>query len=303
MSVALLATLDRPRWWAIALAAFLVRGGLIVLLVPIVVVPTPAGVTNLVAPTLVGFVFGGPSPAFLWLVAASLSAALALLILGGFVAAWLDLAIIREVTRDDELEQSDGSVRVADGGTHPRGLATRALAGRLLAHAPTLAVVAWGALRVVPSAYAELISPGDPDIPLVLRVVARVPEVLALAAGSFAIGEAVGGLAVRRIAAGLGLGGALRRSWLDVVRQPTTIATMIATDVVVLGIALVEAAVVAVTWNEMRIVLVDGGTRPELALALVVFSASWLAGAWLLGVAVTFRQVAWTFEAFRPRNG
>jgi hypothetical protein len=299
MAVSLLAALGRPRWWAIGLAGFLVRGGLLALVLPIVILPTPAGVANLVAPTLVGFVFGGPSPAFLGLVGVILLAALAWLIGAGFLGAWLDVVLVREVAGDDELEPA---ARAGAGADRPRGLALRALAARLLAHAPTLAVLAWAGWRVVPATYTELISPGNPDIPVVLRVVARVPDVLVLVLASWAIGEAVGGLAVRRLAAGVELRGALGRSWADVVRRPATLATALITDIAVLGVAILAASVLAVTWNELRIVLVDGGTASEVRLALLVFSASWLAGAWLLAIAVTWRQVAWTFEAFRPRH-
>ena len=53
LRASLAAVLGRPRWWLIALAGYLVRGGLLLFLVPIVVLPTPAGLANAVAPTLV----------------------------------------------------------------------------------------------------------------------------------------------------------------------------------------------------------------------------------------------------------
>ena len=58
---ALLVTLARPSTWVLALAAFLVRGGILVLCLPIVILPTPVGIANLVGPTLVDVVFGGMS--------------------------------------------------------------------------------------------------------------------------------------------------------------------------------------------------------------------------------------------------
>ena len=52
---------------------------------------------------------------------------------------------------------------------------------------------------------------------------------------------------------------------------------------------------------DLRIVLVDGGSSIEIRLALVIFSLSWLAGAWLVAIVAAWRQVAWTFEALRSR--
>ena len=59
----LLVTLARPSTWVLALAAFLLRGGLLVFVIPIVVIPTPAGLADVVGPLLISFVFGGVSPA------------------------------------------------------------------------------------------------------------------------------------------------------------------------------------------------------------------------------------------------
>src|SRR3990172_9858647 len=68
LGASLLAVLVHPRWWILALAGFLVRGGLLLLFLPLVQLPTTAGLANALGPTLVGFVFGGPSPSFLLLV-------------------------------------------------------------------------------------------------------------------------------------------------------------------------------------------------------------------------------------------
>ena len=43
MQSALVATLGRPEWWAMALAAFLVRGGFFLVVLPIVASRRPRG--------------------------------------------------------------------------------------------------------------------------------------------------------------------------------------------------------------------------------------------------------------------
>ena len=293
MAIALLAALGRPRWWTLALAAFLVRGGWLVLLLPIVSLPTPAGVANLVAPTLVGFVFGGASASFVQLVTIALLALLAWLVAGGLLGAWLDLVLVREVAGDDELEVALPA---------QRRLVLGALALRLFAHVPTAVLVVWAAVRAIPATYAELLSPGDPAIPIVLRVLARMPEAAVLLVAGWTVGEAVGGLAVRRHGSGASVRDALLDAWRDLVRRPTTLATVIATNLGLGAVIVVGAVVAAVAWTGLRIVIVDGGTAAEVRLALIVFSAAWLAGAWLLAIATAWRQVAYTFESLRSRR-
>jgi len=293
MAAAILSALARPRWWVLALAAFLVRGGFVVLILPIVIPPTAAGLANLVAPTLIGFVFGGPSVTFLVLVATTAAIGGTWLVGGGLLGAWLDVALVREVAADDELEvplpQRPGRV-------------LRVFVVRLAAHLPTLVALAWAATRIVAETYAELLSPGDPDVPIALRVAARIPETLLLPSLAWLVGEATGGLAARRIMAGLGVRSALASAWLDLVRHPSVVATFIVTDVVVGALLVLAALVTAVTWNGLRIVLVDGGTGLEVRAALLMFGAAWLGGAWIISLATAFRQVAWTFEALR-RSG
>lgn len=293
MAVSLLAALGRPRWWLLSLAAFLVRGGVLVLLLPIVSLPTTAGLVNAAAPTLVGFLFGGVSSSFLELLGIVGAAALVWLVGGGLLGAAIDVALIADVAGDEELE---APLTVRPGAT------IRAFAARFLTHLPTVGVLLWAAVRLVPAIYSELIAPGNPAVPVVLRVVARVPDVVIAVVVAWAACEAVGGLAVRRVVAGDRLAAALGRAWRDVVRRPTTLATTIVTDAVVAAVILAASGVSAVAWNGLRIVIVDGGAASEVWLALAIFSVSWLAGAWLLAIAAAWRQVAWTFEALRERR-
>ncbi|MCI0345218.1 MAG: hypothetical protein L0221_07190 [Chloroflexi bacterium] len=292
MGVSLLAAMSRPAWWLLAVAAFLLRGGLIVLVLPIVSLPTAAGLTNLAAPAVVSLVFGGPDSLGVLLLGAGL-AALTWLVGGGFVAAAIDVALVAEVARDDELDEP----------VTPRpGLTLRATALRLLAHVPTLVVLIWAAVRIAVAAYEELAAPGDAAVPMILRIALRAPEAVVALTFVWAIGEAIGGLAVRRLVAGRDVVHALGDGWLALVRRPTTLATMLLTNGALLGIVVLAGGVAAVTWNALRLVIIDGGTRSELAAALIVFSLAWLAGAWLIAIATAWRQAAWTFEALRTRR-
>ncbi len=59
LGTALLVTLTRPATWLVALAGFLIRGGIVWFLIPIVALPTPVGLANALGPSIVEFVFGG----------------------------------------------------------------------------------------------------------------------------------------------------------------------------------------------------------------------------------------------------
>ena len=52
LGASLLAVLARPSTWAFGLLGFLVRGGWLLVVAPFVVVPTPIGLANIVAPVL-----------------------------------------------------------------------------------------------------------------------------------------------------------------------------------------------------------------------------------------------------------
>ncbi|MEW5991612.1 MAG: hypothetical protein AB1736_09770 [Chloroflexota bacterium] len=289
LAASLLATLARPAWWAMALAAFLIRGGILVVFLPIVALPTVAGLANAFAPALVGFVFGGPSTAFIAAVAAIVLAALAWLAVGGLVGAALDLALVRDAARDDDLE---AGVRPGGGGPG------RAFAVRLIAHLPTAAALGVGAVHLVEATYTELIHPGDPALPVAARVVLRIPEIVALLAATWLLGEAIGGLAVRHLAWGASVPAAIGRAIRSLVR-PSGVATLIVTNAVLMATIAGSAAAAAIAWDHLRIVLMDGGPANEARLAILVFSLTWIAGLWLISLAVAWRSTAWTFEVGR----
>lgn len=289
LAASLLAALSRPAWWAMALAAFLVRGGFLLLLLPIVRLPTPAGLANEIGPTLVGFVFGGASAGFIVLVATISAVLLLWLVLGGLAGATLDLALAREVAADEEL----GGVAPPIGGGP-----WRAVAARLLAHVPTAVVLVLGSVRLVEEGYQELIRPGDPAIPIALRIALRIPDVVGALVVAWLAGETVGGLAVRHLAWGAGVGAAIGRGARSGFR-PSGLVTLVVTGVVVAAVLLGSGIATNVAWEQLRTELVDGRTRTEIVIALALFLATWGGGLWLTSLALAWRSAAWTFEVAR----
>src|SRR5262245_31315718 len=262
---AFLVAISRPWWWALALGAFLVRGGWLMVLLPIVMLPTTAGLANAFGPLLVGFVFGGPTPTFLVFVGSVAIAVVAWFVIGGLLGGWLELGLARGAAEDEEL----------DGVSAPaiHGDAWLAFGVRAIAHLPTAAVVAIAALPVVSATYEELIHPGDAALAVPLRVALRLPVAVAALGIAWLLGETVGGLAVRHLAWGAGLGRSLALAVRSLGRL-SAVATLVATSLAVALVALGSMGAVGIAWDHLRIVLASG-RAVDVRIALVVFSLTW----------------------------
>ena len=175
MIAALAATLSRPAWWSMALAAFLVRGGIFVVALPLLDLPTPAALESALAPTINALAFGGLTPGVLLGILVIATAAMTLLAVAGLSGAWLDRAQLIEAATDEDLDLAWTPARTSIGD---------ALALRLAAHLPTLAALAYATFRLIGAAYDELLAPGDAAVPLALRVVLRAPEAVLLVLGT-----------------------------------------------------------------------------------------------------------------------
>ena len=296
MVAAALLTLARPTLWVVALAGFLARGGIVAFLLPIVILPSPSGVANVIAPSLTSFAFGLVSSSFVEIVAALIALLLAWIVLGGLVGAWADIELVRAAVGDEELGMGEGYL-VPPG----RGTFMRALGVRLLAHLPLAVALAWGAVRIVQAAYAELVTPFEVVTPLFIRVLGDVPDAIAVIVTLWLLGEAAGGLAVRHVVVDRRSAAAsVRDGWLDLIRRPRSgFGTMLATDVAV-GLTVVSSGLAAgIVWSWVRLAVLgrDGPAQGRAAIGILV--AVWLGGLVLTSVAVAWRSVAWTAEWLR----
>jgi hypothetical protein len=98
----LLATLSRPATWPLALASFLLRGGFVLVVAPIVVLPSAVGVGNVLTPLLSTFVFHGLTPSIALLAAAVAFAGLVWVVGGGLLAAAAESELVRRIAADEE---------------------------------------------------------------------------------------------------------------------------------------------------------------------------------------------------------
>ena len=308
LSGALLVTLASPATWSLALAAFLLRGGLLIVALPILVLPTPVGLGNLLAPTLTAFVFGGVSLQLVVMVATVVLAALAWIVAGGILAAILEAEAARIVAAHDEVAPPDGVrphqlavAELSEGATvrvarRRRTEAARVFLARILAHAPLGVALVWGTARLVAVTYRELTNPADVATPLVWRVLLASPDVVAAIVLTWMIGEALGALAARRVVlANGGILRALRDAGVALARRPLVVLADFWLPTLVLAVAIAPSALAAASAGDVVREAMNAPNDPlELVLAVVLFVSLWVVGLVLTGVICAWRAAVWT---------
>jgi hypothetical protein len=291
MLVALAATAGRPRWWVMALAAFLVRGGFIIVLLPLVSLPSAPALATALAPTVEALAIGRQSVEGVLIGTSVIALLVGIVAAAGYTGAWLDDALALEADDAAELDLRAPEV--------PQS-AWRTLAIRLVSHIPTLLALAYASVRLVIATYQELLSPGDPAVPLALRVLGQAPDAVVIVAVVWVVAEAAGGLAGRRAAEGAAIGQSIRGALRDLLAR-RGVATFIVTDVVLLGVVVLFLAVVGRAAGHVRAYLFDRVDDVSLAAALLLLVTTWLLALAVLGAALAWRATAWTIEA-APRR-
>jgi hypothetical protein len=305
---ALLVTLASPRTWPLALAVFLLRGGLVLVALPIVVLPTPVGLGNLLAPTLTSLVFGGVSAGLVILVIGIALAGLAWVVAGGTLAAMLEAEAARIVAGHEEVapppgirvppmaanDLTDRSAPVVSGGRSVE--AGRIFLARVLAHLPLGIALAWGSVRLVAITYHELTNPTDVATSIVWRVLREAPEVVVAIVLTWMVGQTLGAIAARRVAlARSGTLGALRAAASTVLRQPVPVLLGFWLPTLALAVALAPSAVAASSAADVIRTAVATPEDPiGLFLAVVLFVSLWIVGLALTAVICAWRAAFWT---------
>lgn len=295
VAAATVVTLAKPQAWPVALAGFMVRGGLVAFVLPIIVLPTMTGLATALGPAVISIALGQPNADVARLIALVVGSLLAWLAVSVLLGAATDVVLIGWIAAD-----LDGLVGV----WATRSQVLRVALVRAVAHLPLLLVAGWGLARLVEVTRLELIMPGDLAVPLVLRVAGGAPEVLALLLVAWLAGEALGELAARRVvledrtatrALAAALGYAVRHA-------PGTLATLVVGTLGLVALVIPPVAAAAVAWSGLRTALL--GDDP-LAVALVgalALSVAWLGALILCSLAATWRSALWTAEVIRSRR-
>ena len=284
MQAALVATLAHPEWWAMALAAFLVRGGILVVILPLVSLPTPASLITTFAPPIEALILGSPSIEGLAFGALGVSFVLAALALSAMAGSWFELVLVREAATDDELDLGWAPRRVS---------AVAALGLRLAAHLPTLLALAYAFARLAFALRDELLSPGDPSVALAARVLLRAPDAVAFVVVAWLVGETVGSFAARRHATGAGIRVALLGSVRPVFDR-RGLLTLVLTTAVLIGFAIPFSMAVGQASEHLIGALSEGVSLVQTGAGLLLLVSTWVLGLALLAAALAWRATAWT---------
>ena len=306
MVAASAAVASRPRLWVLALLAFLARGGVVPLVIPMLVLPTFVGVSNIVGPTSV--TAAGPTPRLVAMVAAWLGVVLVAIVAGTLIAAAAEVALHR-ATGAPGAETTGGGL--PSGSAAPaflsgRRAALRVAAVRLWLLLPVALVLVAAVPAWVQVAYRELLLPSDLGVPLPVRVVAGTPLPAVGLVAAWLATEVLGGLAARRIALhGSSVGAALKAAAGDVVRAPVAVLLTVALGIAGTLLVLVPAiALVGGAWDHARVALVDGPDAAGVILATFALIAAWAACLGVAGITAAWRSLLWTADlARRSRAG
>jgi hypothetical protein len=299
---ALLATLGRPSWWLLGLAGFLARGGILLFLFAIVSLPSPLALSNVVAPFIVAFLFGGLTPFMISVVAFGVVSLLAWVLVGAWLAAATEIVLIRDAR---QVAAADGIPTRPDGPPR-RWLIVRVTAVHLLAHVPLVVAIVVGSFRIASVAYTELLDPFEVVTPLAIRVIREASAPISIIVLALIVGELAGGLAARRVVvAGESIVPAVARAYLDLFRRPLSAVLPSVLTLAVLAVDLAAMlAAVAIAWTLARGQLAELPTNAAaVGLAVVAFAAAWCLALIVAGLITAWRSTAMTVETERAAFG
>ena len=286
---ALLAVLERPSTWLLALVGFLVRGGWLVILGPIIVLPTPVGLANVIAPIVEDIAFGRQTDEVISAVVTTTVVLVVWVFAGGLLAAATEVETVRQTA----------SVLDRPFGEPPRHAVWRVFGVRLVTLIPLLIALAWSVARVVSVAYRELTVPSDVAMPITFRILVGAPDALLALLVAWLFSEIVGGLAVRRVVlAGRGV----RRAASEAVREARRglrrcIGLGLVSAVVLLAVIALTGIATGTTWAGLRGALADRDTSAWTVALLVFFVGLFVGSLVIFGLTAAWRSAVWTVVA------
>jgi hypothetical protein len=308
-----------PRLWLVGAAAFLLRGGWLLLALPIWVLPSPVALSSLLGPDAVGP--AGPS---LRALTVALAVALGLLVIaaaavvGGALA---DLVSVERFIEDPETAaiRSDRTGRQL--GTRQRVLLALEAAGiQATMLLPAAIVFAYLVVGLIDAVTLEFLVPGSLAVPFAIRVASAVAGPVALFTALVVAGDLVATVISRRLMArrlgvlraearaepGRKAPGPLASGLGQLVRHPgSVLATAALAWLITIALLAPALGAVVVAWGGARTMFLAQPRQPDLgfiaawALVTVLFVTLWLAALLLAGVASALRAALWSAEALR----
>jgi hypothetical protein len=287
-----------PRLWLLGAAGFMLRGGIVVLVAPMLVLPTQVEIR-----LLLGDYLGtsGFTPSFFGLLIGAAIVAAAILVAIVVILARLELALFDAVAANARV---DGPAR-----------ATPASRGALLARLVT--VQAWTLIAVIAaalplafaigdSAYAEVIRPTS-TAPIYERVLTSVGLPLTAFVVAILVIEALSAVISRRLLAGRDRSVGLRRAAAEALRRSLrspvrTLSTAVSGWLIAIAALAPVVALIVFAWQPVRRAFLSTVSAADVADPRSLLAAVVLAGTLVVGVAVAglmsaVRSAIWTVDS------
>ena len=315
LGIALSVVLGRPQLWLVGALGFALRGGVVVLLLPILVLPTPVEVRLLLGPTLGS---SGLTTEF-WTIVAAGSAVCAVGLIGVLLAvARLELSAFDQLIRDPEsADLRDWRPAPAVSSDRQRQLLSWIFVVQSLA---LLAIVLSAlplAAAIGPAILDEVVRPSSSGA-LFMRVINHVvPHIVVLVAATVAV-ETLSAMATRHVLArGYGLSSRPSRPrglLVDgllfpvhrLVRAPAPTVATAATGWLASAVVIAPALLaLGAVWQTTRASFLsttsvaDLLAHPEVLFVAALLAAVMLAALLLAGLASALRAASWTVELLR----
>jgi hypothetical protein len=313
----------------VALAGFLLRGGIVLLALPSVILPSVIGIASLTGVDAIS-IAGQPT---LWLVEVIVLAivlASAWLVAASVIGSLLDTWLIEMATTDGGPAESrpatgtgsaSESTSVVESDTEEAGrrltvppmqFMLQLAAIRLICLVPVAVAVGWAATRIFNATYDELTNPTNLTTPLPFRVVLAAGDAVAVVVVVWLASETVAAIAVRRrVLAGSGVLRSIAGALGQIARRPLSTLLMCvvtyAVSAVAIGLALIATStafdwcrIAARNQDPIAIKLGFGAYTTVRDFRPVIFAlaALVLTLAWALALAISAVSSAWRSSAF-----
>lgn len=291
---ALAAPVDQPQLWLLGTLSFILRGGLLALLLPIIVLPTQIEVRLMLGGNVGS---SGLSPAFWVGVGAATIFSTGLVMVVLYALARIEVAAYAQLARDPDLDINPP----VDTGARVRDLfvvQSLSLMALLLAAVPLAAALGQ-------ATHGEVLRPSS-TAPVYDRVLAQVMWPLALLFIALPVIDSISAAAARRLLSGRSVGSAVSGSIGALVRRPIRfLATAAVAWLALMAVVLASDAALTIAWNATRAAFLRTTSVADMLTSLApLLVAVLLAGVFLSGLAVcgyvaAFRNALWTVTSPR----
>ena len=290
-----------PQLWLLGALGFALRGGIVLLTLPIVALPTQVEVRLLIGDYLGSTGF---TPSF-WVLLTGFAAGAALLTVGILLGlARLELHTFERLIANSEV-QADTELATTRfrGDRRRRSLFVKLFGVQVLAFVALIACVAPVAWLAVRAAYAEVTLPSS-SAPIYERVLGTIAEPLFFLLVAIVIVEMLSALATREILARAYGGRRVRRSrsWHAPAR---VIGTSLLSWTATLLAVLPALWALGAAWSATRaafltsVSFADFGDDIAMAAAALALSAAFVLALFVGGFASAFRAALWSLTRLR----